>query len=260
MGTSKLTDIGNWIRKGNTVVNKATGGGVEEFIQAVKDRDSDAYRFLDSVVVKRICGERIVKIAVYEKTLEEDEVWGVFENWIMAKDGLGKYKNGESFISYLHCCLRNELKDCIEKKRRKRQEEILILDSPIGTGNGGNEGTPSLKDLIPMDAEKTVNPDERLEEDRKVVRDLVDEFKWSGRLDEKDFKVVQKLYDEFWRKNPMDAYIFKLRNDGHEWSDIGKFLGLSIAENSLSRRYGRIKDRLRNFISARFEKPVKELK
>lgn len=257
---SQPSGAGNWVRKGNTVVNKVTGGGVEEFIQAVKNRDADAYGFLDNVVVKRICGERIAKIAIHEKTLQADEVWGVFENWIMADDGLSKCEKPESFVPYLHCCLRDKLTKFIKKESKRRQMESPTLDAPVNFGNGDNEAAPILKDLLTEDAEKTVDPDERLDgNERKVVRDMVEEFKWNGHLDEKDLKVVQKLYDEFWRKNPMDAYILKLHNDGYEWREIKKFLGLSSTVNNLSQRCGRIKDRLRDFISMRFEKSVKEL-
>lgn len=259
VGTPQPTVVGNWVRKGNTVVNKVTGGGVEEFIQAVRNRDADAYRFLDSVVVKRICGERIAKIAIYEKTLEADEVWAVFENWIMAGNGLAAYKNPESFVPYLHCCLRKALKKFIEKESKRRRVETPTLDAPVNAGNGDNETVSSKKGLISEGAEKSVDLNERLDgNERKVVRDMVEEFKWNGCLDEKDFKVVQKLYDEFWRKRPMDAYIFKLHNDGHDWREINEFLGLPTTENNLSKRYGRIKARLRDFISRRFGKPVKE--
>lgn len=235
-GTSQQLCAGNWVRKGNTVVNKVTGGGVEEFIQAVRNRDADAYGFLDNVVVKRICGERVVKIAANEKTLQADEVWGVFENWIMVDDGLGKCKEPENFVPYLHCCLRNELKDFIEKERKRRQMEAPTLDAPVNFGNGDNEGTVCLKDLMSEDLKKSDN--------------------CKGRLDENDREVVRDCFDKFWRQNPLEAILVGLKSAEWPNSFIIKALGLEMSENTLTQRIKRAKQKMVKRLKVRHDEMI----
>lgn len=233
---SQPSGAGNWVRKGNTVVNKVTGGGVEEFIQAVKNRDADAYGFLDNVVVKRICGERVVKIAANEKTLQADEVWGVFENWIMVDDGLGKCKEPENFVPYLHCCLRNELKEFIKKERKRRQMESPTLDAPVNFGNGDNEGTVCLKDLMSEDLKKSDN--------------------CKGRLDENDREVVRDCFDKFWRQNPLEAILVGLKSAEWPNSFIIKALGLEMSENTLTQRIKRAKQKMVKRLKVRHDEMI----
>lgn len=233
---SQPSGAGNWVRKGNTVVNKVTGGGVEEFIQAVKNRDADAYGFLDNVVVKRICGERIAKIAIHEKTLQADEVWGVFENWIMADDGLSKCEKPESFVPYLHCCLRDKLTKFIKKESKRRQMESPTLDAPVNFGNGDNEGTVCLKDLMSEDLKKSDN--------------------CKGRLDENDREVVRDCFDKFWRQNPLEAILVGLKSAEWPNSFIIKALGLEMSENTLTQRIKRAKQKMVKRLKVRHDEMI----
>ncbi len=235
--TNTCLNLGTWIRKRNTVVNKVTGGGVAEFIQAVKNRDGDAYKFLDCVVVNKILNERATKIGIYENHFAKDEVWGVFENWIMNANGLEKNEKPERFVPYLHRCLREELKKLVTKDRKRNA--FIILESSLKVENGRNEGVTDPMDRFPEDAQKV------------AIR--------NGGLDEVERKTVANLFNEFWRLDPHAAYLCAMRSAKYPIPLIKNLLRLQMTDNAVSQNCKRNKQRMAKFMFKRLGIRINEL-
>lgn len=213
----------NWTKIGEAIVDIDNGWTALDFVAALKNQSAAAWVAVKTIIVNPVLNEKNIKAIIREKRFEEDEVFGIFLERMIAKGKLDELRDADKVVSFMQQCVRNQVKSCISEKARKRAERLVLLEDclPASCNADTKEKTNPI-DTIPEDETKVAARSNRLMEDEKAI--------------------VRRCFVEFWRKHPRHAYVLNLRNMGLSDKEIKELIGERTDNNvtQLARRGGKI--------------------
>ena len=212
-----------WERCGDAVVDKANGFSPVDFVAALKNQSAAAWVAVKTIIVNPVLNEKNIKAIIREKRFEEDEVFGIFLERMIAKGKLDELRDADKVVSFMQQCVRNQVKSCISEKAKKRADRLVLLEDCLPAScNADTKEKINPIDTIPEDETKVAARRNRLMEDEKAI--------------------VRRCFVEFWRKHPRHAYVLNLRNMGLSDKEIKELIGERTDNNvtQLARRGGKI--------------------
>ena len=212
-----------WERSGDALIDKANGFSPVDFVTALKNQSAAAWVAVKTIIVNPVLNEKNIKAIIRERKFEEDEVFGIFLERMIAKGKLDELRDADKVVSFMQQCVRNQVKSCISEKARKRAERLVLLEDCLPAScNADTKEKVNPIDTIPEDETKVAARSNRLMEDEKAI--------------------VRRCFVEFWRKHPRHAYVLNLRNMGLSDKEIKELIGERSDNNvtQLARRGGKI--------------------
>lgn len=211
-----------WERKGDAIVDVGNNRTALDFVAALKNLSAAAWVAVKTIIVNPVLNEKNIKTIIRERKFEEDEVFGIFLERMIAKGKLDELRDADKVVSFMQQCVRNQVKSCISEKAKKRAERLVLLEDclPVSCNADTKEKVNPI-DTIPEDETKVAARSIRLMEDEKAI--------------------VRRCFVEFWRKHPRHAYVLNLRNIGLSDREIKELIGVKTDNNvtQLARRGGK---------------------
>lgn len=192
-----------WERSGDAIVDVGNGRTASDFIAALKNQSAAAWLAVKRIVVNPVLNEKSIKAIIREKKFEDDEVFGIFLERMMAKGKLDELREPDKVVSFMQQCVRNQVKSYVSEKAKIRDGRLVLE---------GEFAKPTK-----LDTKEQINPIDAVPEDEAVVAAR------NNRLMEDEKEIVRRCFEEFWRKYPKRAYVVALRNSGlsdHEINEI----------------------------------------
>ena len=212
-----------WERRGDAIVDAGNGRTASDFVGALKNQSAAAWLAVKTIIVNPVLNEKNIKSIIREKKFEEDEVFGIFLERMIAKGKLDELRETDKLVQFMQQCLRNQVTRCTTKKARRRAAKTVYIEDYFAT-------PPDIN------TKKDVNPIDRIPEDEDKVAER------NGRLMEDEKAIVRRCFVEFWKKHPRHAYVLNLRNMGLSDREIKELIGVKTDNNvtQLARRGGKI--------------------
>lgn len=212
----------SWERSGDAIVDVGNGRTASDFIVALKNQSAAAWSAVKRIVVNPVLNEKSIKAIIREKKFEEDEVFGIFLERMMAKGKLDELREPDKVVSFMQQCIRNQVKSCVSEKAKIRDGRLVF------EGELANPAKPDTKEQV--------NPIDAIPEDEAIVaaRD--------SRLQDDEKAIVRECFGTFWESHPRHSYVLYLRNMGLSDREIKELIGVKTDNNvsQLARRGGKI--------------------
>ena len=210
-----------WERMGDAIVDAGNGRTASDFVVALKNQSAAAWVAVKMIIVNPVLNEKNIKAIIREKKFEEDEVFGIFLERMIAKGKLEELREADKLVQFMQQCLRNQVTRCTTKKARRRAAKTVYIEDYFAT-------PPDIN------TKEDVNPIDRIPEDEDKVAER------NGRLMEDEKAIVRRCFVEFWKKHPKHAIVLCLRNMGLSAYEIGVLIGEKTENNvsQLARRGG----------------------
>ena len=212
-----------WERSGDAIVDVGNSRTALDFVAALKNQSAAAWVAVKTIIVNPVLNEKNIKAIIREKRFEEDEVFGIFLERMIAKGKLDELRDADKVVSFMQQCVRNQVKSCISEKAKKRAERLVLLEDCLSAScDADTKEKINQIDIIPEDETKVAARSNRLMDDEKAI--------------------VRKCFVDFWRKHPRHAYVLNLRNMGLSDREIKELIGVKTDNNvtQLARRGGKI--------------------
>ena len=212
-----------WTKIGEAIVDIDNGWTALDFVAALKNQSAAAWVAVKTIIVNPVLNEKNIKAIIREKRFEEDEVFGIFLERMIAKGKLDELRDADKVVSFMQQCVRNQVRSCISEKAKKRAERLVLLEDYFTAScNADTKEKTNPIDTIPEDETKVATRSNRLMDDEKAI--------------------VRRCFVEFWRKHPRHAYVLNLRNMGLSDKEIKELIGERTDNNvtQLARRGGKI--------------------
>lgn len=212
-----------WTKIGEAIVDIDNGWTALDFVAALKNQSATAWVAVKTSIVNPVLNEKNIKAIIREKRFEEDEVFGIFLERMIAKGKLDELRDADKVVSFMQQCVRNQVKSCISEKAKKRAERLVLLEDYLTAScNADTKEKTNPIDTIPEDETKVATRSNQLMDDEKAI--------------------VRRCFVEFWRKHPRHAYVLNLRNMGLSDKEIKELIGERTDNNvtQLARRGGKI--------------------
>ena len=212
-----------WKRVGDAIVDVGNGRTASDFVAALKNQSSAAWVAVKTLIVDPVLNEKNIKAIIREKKFDEDEVFGIFLERMIAKGKLDELRESNKLVQFMSQCLRNQITWYTTKKAKRQAARTVYIEDYFATPpctSTAQDFNPI--DKIPEDEDKVATRNNRLMEDEKAV--------------------VRRCFEEFWRKHPRHAYVLNLRNIGLSDREIKELVGVKTDNNvtQLARRGGKI--------------------
>ena len=213
----------NWERRGDAIVDVGNSRTALDFVAALKNQSAAAWVAVKTIIVNPVLNEKNIKAIIREKKFEEDEVFGIFLERMIAKGKLDELREADKLVQFMQQCLRNQVTRCTTKKARRRAAKTVYIEDYFAT-------PPDIN------TKKDVSPIDRIPEDEDKVAER------NGRLMEDEKSIVRRCFVMFWKKHPRHAYVLNLRNMGLSDREIKELIGAKTDNNvtQLARRGGKI--------------------
>ena len=212
-----------WERVGDAIVDVDNSRTALDFVAALKNQSAAAWVAVKTLIVNSVLNEKKIKAIIREKKFEEDEVFGVFLERMIAKGKLDELRESDKLVQFMSKCLRNQVTLCTTKKAKRQAARTVYIEDYFATAPGASTAQDfNPIDKIPEDEDKVAARNNRLMEDEKAV--------------------VRRCFEAFWRKHPRHAYVLNLRNMGLSDREIKELIGAKSDNNvtQLARRGGKI--------------------
>ena len=201
-----------WTVKNDRIVDEVNHLDSKDFLQKLKDRDSQAWGSVRSLIVEPIFRQHKYAEMAKKKSIEIGDAYGYLCLTMLQGERINRSRNPDKLKSWMQSYVRKFILDFYSEK----ESRFVSIQEHFGARKSGRDagGNCVVEDPVARIV------DEKAEHQRK--NEIA--------FDEKE--IVQAAFTKLWAKNPLKAYVllFKCKNRMSS-EDVKSFCRVSTCQN-----------------------------